>query len=46
MGFNSGFKGLKTPLPIEYDAGRASEPVWTAGKNLLHRDSIPKPSSP
>ena len=31
----------KDPVPILQEAGWAAEPVWTGGKFLPHRDSIP-----
>jgi len=37
----------KDPVPIAQEVGWAPGPVWTGAKNLvLHRDSIPGPSSP
>ena len=35
--FNHG----KDPVPILQEAGWATGPVWTGGKSLPHRDSIP-----
>jgi len=31
----------KDPVPIVQEAGWAPGPVWTGGKSLPHRDSIP-----
>ena len=36
----------KIPVPILQEAGLAAGPVWTGGKTLPHRNSIPGPSSP
>ena len=37
----------KDPVPIVWEAGWTTGPVWTDGKYLApHRDSIPEPSSP
>jgi len=35
------FTPAKHPVPILQEAGWAPGPVWTGGKSLTHRDSIP-----